>query len=530
MDTEASFERLALIPQLLQALNEEGYTEPSPIQRDAIPPALEGRDLLATAQTGTGKTAAFALPILQHLNDKKVQGRGLRTLILTPTRELALQIEENLVAYGRHLPIKSAVVVGGVSAHPQIQKLRRKPEILVATPGRLLDLMSQGEVRLDSIEIVVLDEADRMLDMGFIRDVRKIVDKLPANRQTLLFSATLPQEITKLATDLLRDPVRVAVAPAATVADNIEQQVLFVEKANKRALLAEILKEHGVQRAIVFTRTKHRANRVARDLVKAGISADAIHSNKSQGARQRALGDFDAGKVRVLVATDIVSRGIDVDDITHVINFEIPNEPEAYVHRIGRTARAGADGVAMSFCEEEELAYIQAIERLTGIELTTADDHRYHSDRIATLHTDAVNVPPRQASGGNGRSNGNNGSSRNNGSRNGSSRGGARGGGSNDGASGKANGRRRNGPATRSSNGQGNGDTTGTQANGSSREGSRGPARRSPQGGRGKTDNTRQQNRSSSSDAGQRAPQRAASTPADKPAKPQFGRGRRSAA
>ena len=390
MDTETTFERLALIPQLLRALADEGYTTPSPIQRDAIPEALAGRDVLATAQTGTGKTAAFTLPMLQHLHEKQAQGKSLRALILTPTRELALQIQENLDAYGRHLPLKSTVVVGGVAAGPQISKLRRKPQILVATPGRLLDLMGQGEVRLDAIEIAVLDEADRMLDMGFIRDVRRIMAALPTKRQTFLASATLPKEITQLAHDMLTDPARVAVAPTSTVADNIEQQVLFVEKANKRALLTEILKGRDVERAIVFTRTKHRANRVARDLVKNGISADAIHSNKSQGARQRALGDFDAGRVRVLVATDIVARGIDVDDITHVINFEIPNEPESYVHRIGRTARAGAEGVAMSFCEEDELSYVRALERLTGIELASADDHRFHSDRIATMYADGV--------------------------------------------------------------------------------------------------------------------------------------------
>ncbi|MEE2658887.1 MAG: DEAD/DEAH box helicase [Candidatus Latescibacterota bacterium] len=403
MDTETTFERLALIPQLLTALDGEGYTTPSPIQRDAIPEVLEGRDVLATAQTGTGKTAAFALPILQHLHQQPARGKKLRALILTPTRELALQIQESFDVYGRHLPLSSTVIVGGVAAGPQIKQLRRKPQVLVATPGRLLDLMGQGEVHLDAVEIAVLDEADRMLDMGFIHDVRRVVQALPRKRQTLLFSATLPQEITQLATDMLRDPARVAVAPTSTVADNIEQQVMFVEKADKRALLTDVLDDHGIERAIVFTRTKHRANRVARDLVKKGISADAIHSNKSQGARQRALGAFDAGNVRVLVATDIVSRGIDVDAITHVINFEIPNEPEAYVHRIGRTARAGAEGVAMSFCDQEELPYLRAIERLTGIELSEADDHRYHSDRIAALHGNDTGSA-RQKSNGNGRS------------------------------------------------------------------------------------------------------------------------------
>ncbi|MBT6149815.1 MAG: DEAD/DEAH box helicase, partial [Gemmatimonadetes bacterium] len=338
--------------------------------------------------------------------------------------------------------------------------------------------------------------------------------------QTLLFSATLPQEITQLATDLLIDPVRIDVSPTSTVADNIEQQVLFVEKANKRALLADVLKEHGVQRAIVFTRTKHRANRVARDLVKSGISADAIHSNKSQGARQRALGDFDAGKVRVLVATDIVSRGIDVDDITHVINFEIPNEPEAYVHRIGRTARAGAEGVAMSFCEEEELSYIKAIERLTGIELTTADDHRFHSDRIATLHADGTVIPKRASGSGGSNGSGNGRSSgRSNGSdsrRSGSGRGNGRSGSSRSG---------NNGSGSARGNSQGGSGRPAAKANGQ-RDSSASGASRRGRSGRPGAEGTRQNGRPSSTEA---RPQ-ATSAPSESKGNPEFGRGRRSAA
>ena len=380
------FDQFGLNPSLLRALKEEGYTEPTPIQVRAIPVVLEERDLMATAQTGTGKTAAFALPILHLLQQRRGRGRGLRTLILTPTRELALQIDESLRTYGRHLPFHTVTVLGGVSDRPQIQALRRHPDILVATPGRLLDLMGQGHVRFDHLEFLVLDEADRMLDMGFIRDVRRILDALPARRQNLLFSATLPREITDLAASMLSDPATLSVAPAAAVADNIAQKVLYVEQRHKKDLLADVLRGDNIRRALVFTRTKHRANRVAQQLSRQGIAADAIHSNKSQGARQRALAAFDGGRTRVLVATDIMARGIDVEDISHVINFELPNEPESYVHRIGRTARAGAAGTALSFCNAEEVAYLQDIEKLTRVPLTPVDDHTYHSPAIAALH------------------------------------------------------------------------------------------------------------------------------------------------
>ena len=380
------FEQLSLNEPILRALAETGYQTPTEIQQAAIPEVLAGNDLLATAQTGTGKTAAFSLPMLQMLNGRKQRGsRGVRALILTPTRELALQIDASLRTYGRHLSLHSAVVLGGVSAVPQIKALRRKPDILVATPGRLLDLMGQGHARLDRIEMLVLDEADRMLDMGFIHDVRRIVSQLPTERQTLFFSATLVGEIADLASDMLRRPSQVAVTPAASVSGKIAQKVLFVAQADKRALLADILKGEGVQRALVFTRTKHRANRIARQLADDGISADAIHSNKSQGARQRALAAFDHGRVKVLVATDIVARGIDVDGISHVINFEMPNDPESYVHRIGRTARAGADGIALSFCDAQELSMLIGIEKLTRSALIPFEDHPFHSANIASL-------------------------------------------------------------------------------------------------------------------------------------------------
>ena len=381
------FEKFTLNKHILRAVAEEGYHTPTDIQTAAIPELLAGRDLMATAQTGTGKTAAFALPMLHLLNERKRPGaRNLRALILTPTRELALQIEASLRAYGRHLSVGTAVVLGGVPAGAQIRALRKNPEILVATPGRLLDLIGQGYVRLDGIEMLVLDEADRMLDMGFIHDVRKIVGKIPASRQTMFFSATLSDDILGLASGILKDPVKVAVTPPASVSVKIAQQVFFVETENKRDLLTGVLKEMGSRRVLVFTRTKQRANRITRHLTSEGISVDAIHSNKSQNARQRALEAFDRGQVKVLVATDIVSRGIDVEGISHVINFEMPNDPESYVHRIGRTARAGAAGIALSFCNAEEVALLKDIEKLTRSPLTMVEDHDFHSAAIAALH------------------------------------------------------------------------------------------------------------------------------------------------
>jgi ATP-dependent RNA helicase RhlE len=381
------FSHLSLREPILRAISEEGYRTPTAIQEEAIPLALAGRDVLATAQTGTGKTAAFALPILQLLDERKHRGsKSIRALVLTPTRELALQIDESFRAYGRHLPLRVAVILGGVPSGPQIKALRQSPEILVATPGRLLDLKSQGFCRLDHVEFLVIDEADRMLDLGFVRDVRKIVSALPHSRQTMFFSATLTAEIANLASDMLRDPSHVAVTPAASVSGMIAQKVMFVERANKLALLTSILKESGVGRTLVFTRTKHRADRVKRQLSIDGISADSIHSNKTQGARQRALSGFERGKVKVLVATDIVARGIDVEGISHVINFELPNDPESYVHRIGRTARAGAEGIALSFCDFQEIPMLKAIEKLTKCALTEVDDHPFRAPSIGSLH------------------------------------------------------------------------------------------------------------------------------------------------
>jgi len=365
--TNSSFIELGVAEPLRRALATEGYTEPTPIQVHAIPILLAGQDILGLAQTGTGKTAAFALPILQHLSIGHEQRRpkSVRALILAPTRELAIQIGDSLRTYGRHLHIRSVVVVGGVSQGPQVKALAAGVDILVATPGRLLDHMEQGNVRLDAVTTLVLDEADRMLDMGFIRDIRKIVAKLPRTRQSMLFSATMPADVEQLAQSILHQPVRIDISPPKRTAENIDQQVFYVATGEKRALLASLLKSPAFERVLVFTRTKHVANRVADHLETAGFSAEAIHGNKSQGARQRALERFRSGSARILVATDIAARGIDIDNITHVINFELPNEPESYVHRIGRTARAGAAGIAISFCDASENEYLRQIEKLT---------------------------------------------------------------------------------------------------------------------------------------------------------------------
>lgn len=385
-----TFEHLNLSEPLLRAVREEGYTEPTPIQVQAIPHALTGRDVLGCAQTGTGKTAAFALPILQHLSRHPIpqqQGakhRPIRALILAPTRELAAQIGDSFRAYGRHLPLNAAVVYGGVGQEPQVQKLRRGVDILIATPGRLLDLMGQGYVRLERVEILVLDEADRMLDMGFIHDVRRVIAAVPARRQTLFFSATMPAEIQELADNILTDPVRVEVTPAATTVEKITQRVCFVEKEQKFDLLKWMLADRSVKRALVFTRTKHGANKLARQLERQGIGVDVIHGNKSQSARERALADFKTGSVRVLVATDIAARGIDVDDISHVINYDMPNEAETYVHRIGRTARAGASGTAVSFVMVDERPYFHAVERTI----------RMHIPVVQHPHESEFGIPP----------------------------------------------------------------------------------------------------------------------------------------
>ncbi len=382
------FKDLSLIEPLLRALETEGYESPTPIQEQAIPIVLQQRDLLGCAQTGTGKTAAFALPILQLLQTVQLPKgpRPIKTLILTPTRELAIQIGESFTAYGRHTAVRNQVIFGGVSQHAQTETLKRKnTDVLIATPGRLLDLMQQGFISLKDISIFVLDEADRMLDMGFIHDVKKVIAKLPAKRQTLFFSATMPDEISDLANSILTDPLRVEVTPVSSTAEKVSQQVFFVEKGNKRHLLVHLLKDMSIKSALVFTRTKHGANRVAADLGKSGIRAEAIHGNKSQNARQSALQNFKSGRLRVLVATDIAARGIDIDDLTHVFNFDLPNIPETYVHRIGRTGRAGASGIAISFCEAEELPYLSDIQKLIGQQVPAERDQPYDAGYEAPI-------------------------------------------------------------------------------------------------------------------------------------------------
>jgi ATP-dependent RNA helicase RhlE len=380
----SSFESLNLIAPLLRAVAIAQYDIPTPIQIQAIPPLLEGRDVLGCAQTGTGKTAAFALPILQLLvqTPPTQQRRAIRALVLTPTRELAAQIGECFATYGQFLPLRHRVIFGGVGQGPQVSDLRRGVDILVATPGRLLDLASQGHVDLSGVAFFVLDEADRMLDMGFIPDIRRVLRLLPVRRQNLLFSATLPSNITALASDFLSNPIRIEVSPPATPVDLVDQRVLFVEKADKSRLLANLLANSALcmEKTLVFTRTKHGADRLTRALVAHGFNAAAIHGNKSQGARERALHMFQNGELAVLIATDVASRGIDVDGVTHVVNFDLPNEPESYVHRIGRTARAGKPGTAFAFCQPEDRGFFAAIERLTSVRLTPVLDQPYHCE------------------------------------------------------------------------------------------------------------------------------------------------------
>ncbi len=362
------FEDLGIAKPILRAIREMGYTEPTPIQQKAIRPVAEGRDLMGCAQTGTGKTAAFSIPILQRLGAPQPgEARPVRALILTPTRELALQIYENICQYGRYTGRVPAVIYGGVSQVPQIEALKRGADILIATPGRLWDLMGQGLLDIGKVECFVLDEADRMLDMGFIHDVKRIIEKLPKQRQTLLFSATIPDEIADLANSMLKNPVKISVTPSAKPVEKIEQGVYFVEKKAKRELLQVLLRQRGIPQTLVFVRTKHGADRVARDLNRAGISAKAIHGDKSQGARQTALTSFKEYKIAVLVATDIAARGIDINELPLVVNFDLPNIPETYVHRIGRTGRAGQEGTALSFCDSSEVPYLADIEKLTGI-------------------------------------------------------------------------------------------------------------------------------------------------------------------
>lgn len=375
-----TFQELGLVKPLLKALDQQGYTHPTPIQQQAIPIVLKGHDLLGVAQTGTGKTAAFALPILQRLEASSSAGyRHIRCLILTPTRELAAQIGDSFADYGKHMGLKHEVIFGGVSQHPQTIALRNGTDILIATPGRLLDLMNQGYIYLDYLEVFVLDEADRMLDMGFIHDVRKVVRELPKQRQTLFFSATMPPEIAKLADMILHNPEKVEVTPVSSTAEKVAQQVYFVDKKSKLPLLLHILKEQKIKRTLVFARTKHGADRVAKDLNKNKVNAGAIHGDKSQNARQAALNAFKDGKLQVLVATDIAARGIDIDNLTHVINYDLSNVPETYVHRIGRTGRAGADGMAISFCDREERAYLRDIVKLTKQQIPVVDNHPFVS-------------------------------------------------------------------------------------------------------------------------------------------------------
>ena len=397
-----AFRDLGLSDALLRALERQGYTTPTPIQAQAIPHLLDNRDVLGVAQTGTGKTAAFALPMLDLLDDGKgpPNPRCPRALVLTPTRELASQIGDSFRAYGEHTPITGTVIFGGVGQNPQVQAMRRGVDVLVATPGRLLDLMGQGEIDLSEIEFFVLDEADRMLDMGFLRDVRRIVDALPGRRQSLLFSATMPDDIVRLAQKLLYKPVRVEVSPPSSTVEKIKQSVWFVEKADKRRLLTDILKDETIERVLVFSRTKHGANRVVRHLESRGISAAALHGNKSQGARERALEGFRKGAVRALVATDIAARGLDVPGITHVINFDLPNISESYVHRIGRTARAGREGVAISFCDQEERAYLRDIEKLIKLKLEFAGKIEPSATRAAGDEAHVRGRGPAGKSGG----------------------------------------------------------------------------------------------------------------------------------
>ncbi len=385
-----TFSELGLNDALQKALRDQNYTTPTPIQTAAIPHLLEGRDLLGCAQTGTGKTAAFALPILHNLGlawDTKLTPKQTRVLVLTPTRELAIQIEENFRAYGKYMNLKHAVIFGGVGQTPQVKALSRGVDVLIATPGRLLDLIQQKYLSLSGVEVFVLDEADRMLDMGFVHDINKVLKLLPHARQNLFFSATMPPDIVKLSNTILKNPIKVEITPPATTVELIQQSVMYVDRKHKSDLLRHLLKDNTLDRVIVFTRTKHGANRVVEVLEKNRIPSAAIHGNKSQGARQKALENFRAGKVRVLVATDIAARGIDIDDISHVINYEVPNISESYVHRIGRTARAGTSGIAISFCDAEEKAFIRDIEKLIAQPIPVDTKHPYHSAEIAEART-----------------------------------------------------------------------------------------------------------------------------------------------
>ena len=385
-----SFNNLQLIEPVLQALSKEGYTNPTPIQEKSIPVILQQRDLLGCAQTGTGKTAAFVIPILQlmhqHMQRSNQSQRRIKGLILTPTRELAIQIGESIEAYGRFLPLRHQVIFGGVSQHSQVQNIRRGVDILVATPGRLLDLMQQGHISLRDIQFFVLDEADRMLDMGFVHDVKRIIAKLPVKRQTLFFSATMPDEIKKLADILLTDPVKVEVTPPASTVDLIQQSLYLVDKQNKQSLLIHLLQDQSIETVLIFTQMKHAADKLSRSLNQSGIRTEAIHGNKSQNARQAALANFKNKQTRVLVATDIAARGIDIDELTHVVNYELPNVPETYVHRIGRTGRAGASGIAISFCDRSEKDFLKDVEKLIRKAIPVVKEHPFVASSLTTTN------------------------------------------------------------------------------------------------------------------------------------------------
>ena len=408
--SEITFQDLALADPIQRALRAKGYTTPSPIQAQAIPVLLEGHDLLACAQTGTGKTAAFALPVLDGFarNPRKPFRRGVRCLILTPTRELAVQVTESFKTYGEGLGLKIGMVFGGVSEKPQIKTLYGGLDVLVATVGRLLDLKQQGHIDISQVDTFILDEADRMLDMGFIRDIRKIAAAIPQQRHTLLFSATMAPEITELANSLLHNPKEIRIAPQGTTAEKIDQHVLFVKKADKQNLLLDLLKEHtekanNNELSLIFSRTKHGAKNLAKKLCSVGIEADSLHGNKSQNARQKTLDDYKRGRVRVLVATDVASRGIDVKNITLVINFDLPMESDAYVHRIGRTARAGESGKALSFCSEDEVALLRQVEKLIKRPVPVMNNHGYHAQQIEHHHTSGAPAQkPKQGGGGGG--------------------------------------------------------------------------------------------------------------------------------
>ncbi len=432
-----TFSQLDLIEPLQLAVEEAGYVTPTPIQAQAIPPLLDGRDVLGCAQTGTGKTAAFTLPVLQHITEASYGRPGrrpIRALVLTPTRELAAQIGESVADYGYHLHIRHTVIFGGVKQHSQVRALQRGVDVLVATPGRLLDLCGQRHIDLSEVEFFVLDEADRMLDMGFIHDVRRVLDLLPRDRQNLLFSATMPPSIVDLASSFLHDPVHVEVTPNATTVEKIEQSVMFCERADKRRLLASLIHDRDVESAIVFVRTKHGANRLVKQLDREGISAAAIHGNKSQNVRTRTLAGFRSGSISILVATDIAARGIDVDGVSHIFNYDLPNEPESYVHRIGRTARAGREGVAVAFCDPTEGEYLRDIERLIDMEIPIDDDHRWHLASAIPVPGQPAGRPP---------------------GRGGRSGGGRRGGGGRHGGGGRGGGGR--GPRRRARGGRGGG-------------------------------------------------------------------------